>query len=165
MSTTWRPGKNEKLFLHNTFQQLLLFTFSLILHLGGRAKAAFENLKKNYTKKRSNLEKSKTSGTSKEAVEKTENELKPFKFLTWLENFAIPRNTKSQFDQNDKEEYSQPVGELDDQTSQECESHERPDALVLDDEQTNERYLDEGRSPRVVKTYKNLSENVAASVV
>ena len=87
------------------------------MHLGGRAKAAFENLKKNYTKKRSNLKNSKTSGTSREAVEKTENERKPFKFLTWLENFAIPRNTKSQFDQNDKKEYNQPVGELDDQTS------------------------------------------------
>ena len=88
--------------------------------------------------------------------------LKPFKFLTW---FVIPRNTKSQFDQNDKEEHGQSVGELDDQTSQECESHEWPDAPNLDDDQTTERYLDEGRSPRVVRTYKNLPENVAASVV
>ena len=53
-----------------------------------------------------------------EAVEKAENELNPFKFFTWLDHFVIPRNSKSQFDQNDKEEHSQPVGQLDDQTSQ-----------------------------------------------
>ena len=32
------------------------------------------------------------------------------------------------------------------------------------DDQTTERYLDEGRSPRVVSTYENFPENVAASV-
>ena len=83
-----------------------------------RAKTALENLKKNYTKNRSNLKNPETSGTSTEAVEKAENELNPFKLFTWLDHFVIPRNSKSQFDQNDKEEHSQPVGQLDDQTSQ-----------------------------------------------
>ena len=54
--------------------------------------------------------------------------------------------------------------ELDDQASQECESHEWPDALDLDDDQTTERYLDEGRSPRVISTYQNFPENVPAWV-
>ena len=115
-------------------------------------------------KKLSNLKNSKTSGTSREAVKKVENELKPFKFFTRLDHFVLPRNSKSQFDQNDKEEHSQPVGRLDDQTSQECESHKWPDALDLDDDLTTERYLDEGRSSRVVSTHEKFPENVAASV-
>ena len=84
--------------------------------------------------------------------------------MTWLDHFVLPQSSKSQFDQNDKEEYNQPVGELHSQTSQECKSHEWPDAFALDDDQTTERYLDEGRSPRVVSTYENFPENVAESL-
>lgn len=71
-----------------------------------RAKSAFENLKKNYTKKRSNVRNSKRSGTSREAVEKAENELRQWSFLTWLDDFVQPRVSKSSFDV-DTQSYSQ----------------------------------------------------------
>lgn len=63
-----------------------------------RAKTCFENLKKNYTKKRSNVRNAKKSGTSREAVEKAENEFNQFSFLVWLDDFIRPRNSRSSFD-------------------------------------------------------------------
>ena len=61
------------------------------------AKSAFENLKKNYAKKRSNLRNSKKSGTSREAVEQAESELRQWSFLTWLDALVQPRASRSSF--------------------------------------------------------------------
>ena len=85
--------------------------------------------------------------------------------MTWLDHFFLPRNSKFQFDQKDRGEHSQPVGKLDDQTSQECESHEWPDALDLDDDQTTEKYLDDGRSPRVVSNMKIFQKTLQPQIV
>ena len=66
--------------------------------LAVRARTCFENLKKNYSKKRSNLRNSKKSGTSRMAVEKAENELNQLSFLVWLDEFIRARNSRSSFD-------------------------------------------------------------------
>ena len=65
--------------------------------IASRAKSAFENLKKNYTKKRSNLRNSKKSGTSREAVAQAESELRQWSFLTWLDALVQPRASRSSF--------------------------------------------------------------------
>ena len=65
--------------------------------IASRAKSPFENLKKSYTKKRSNLRNSKKSGTSREAVEKAKSELRQWSFLTWLEDFVQKRASRSSF--------------------------------------------------------------------
>ena len=63
-----------------------------------RAKTSFENLEKNYTKKRSNLRNAKRSGSSRESVEKAENEIRQLKFFTWIDQFIQPRSSRSSFD-------------------------------------------------------------------
>ena len=55
-------------------------------------------MKKNYTKKRSNLRNSKKSGTSRMAIEKAEHELNQLSFLVWLDESIRPRNSRSSFD-------------------------------------------------------------------
>ena len=100
---------------------------------------------------------------SQEKQLKRQNELKPFRFLTWLDHFVLPRNSKSQFDQNNKEEQAQPVGELDYYTSV-IYSNEWSDTLDSEDEQTTKWNLDGDRSPSVVSTYETFPENVKVSV-
>ena len=75
-------------------QSKMLFSFHGI---ASRAKSAFENLKKNDTKEQNNLRNSKKSGTPREAVEKTESELREWSFLTWLDDFVQPRASRSSF--------------------------------------------------------------------
>ena len=72
----------------------MLFCFYVI---ASRAKPAFKNLKKIYTKKWSNLRNSKKSRTSREAVGKAENELRQCSFLTWLDDFVQPQASRSSF--------------------------------------------------------------------
>ena len=69
--------------------------------LAARAKTSFENLKKNYTKKRSNFRNSQRSGTSRDAVDSAEQELKKMSFLVWLDDFIRPRSSKSSFDDSE----------------------------------------------------------------
>ena len=70
----------------------MLFCFD---DMASRAKPTFENLEKNYTKKRSNLRNSKKPGTSREAVKKVKSELRQWSFLVWLDDFVQPRAYRS----------------------------------------------------------------------
>ena len=97
----------------------MLFYFYVI---ASRAKSAFKILKKNHTKKRSNLRNSKKSGTSREAVEKAESELRQWSFLTWLDDFVQPRASRSSF----HIDYSQ--------QSQQCQQPIEEDDFMADDE-------------------------------
>ena len=63
--------------------------------VASRAKLAFENLKKSYSKKKNDFKKAQRSGTSRDAGEKVENEMKRFRFLAWLDSFLQARKTKS----------------------------------------------------------------------
>ena len=105
MSTTGRPAKTKNFFYRTFSSRCFYFTFRC------SSKNCIRKPEEELYKKSSNLKNLKTSGTSREEVEKAENEQKPFKFLTWLDHFVLPRKSKSQFDQNYKEEHSQPVGD------------------------------------------------------
>lgn len=83
--------------------------------------------------------------------------------MTWLNHFVLLQNSKSQFDQNDKEKQTQHVGELDYYTSVPYNS-EWTDALAFEDDQTLKRNLDGDRSPSVVSKYETFPENVKVSV-
>ena len=72
----------------------MLFCFYVI---ASRAKSTLTNLKKNYTKKRSNLKNSEKSETSREAVEKAESELRQWSFLTWLDDLVQLLSPRSSF--------------------------------------------------------------------
>ena len=85
----WKQVADQLIFIENGKLKKLrhlrlgdLVIENVILFLCYRVKSSFKNLKKNYTKKRSNLKNSKRSGTSREAVEKAESELLQWSFLT-----------------------------------------------------------------------------------
>ena len=63
------------------------------LFIGSAAKA-FETLKKNYSRKSINFQKSLRSGTGTRDIETTKKELEVFSFLRWLDSFIWPRKTK-----------------------------------------------------------------------
>ena len=83
--------------------------------IASTAKSAFENLKKNYTKKQSNLRNSKNCGTLREAVEKAESELWQWCFLRWLDDFMQPQASWSSFHVNcsqQSQQSQQPIEEI-----------------------------------------------------
>eukprot|EP00112_Aurelia_sp_Birch-Aquarium-sp1_P009320 Seg2053.12 transcript_id=Seg2053.12/GoldUCD/mRNA.D3Y31 product="hypothetical protein" protein_id=Seg2053.12/GoldUCD/D3Y31 len=78
------------------------------------AKLCFENFKKRYLKKRNALKKANRSGTSSVAVEKAKNDLEPYKFFSWIDDFLKPRNTKSNVQEGDQESVASHVSTLED---------------------------------------------------
>ena len=108
-----------------------------------RAKTSFENLKKNYTKKRSNFRNSKKSGTSRDAVEKAEREFNQLSFMVWLDEFIRPRNSKSSFDDGNDSECLDNVGNYtfnddDEDYVREAESQQEDDSYVMSPAVTND---------------------------
>ena len=71
--------------------------------LASRARTSFDNLKKRYSKKKNDFKKAQRSGTSREAVQKAETELKSLIFMAWLDSFIQLRDTKSNFQEVAKE--------------------------------------------------------------
>ena len=106
-------------------------------YAGTRAKTSFENLKKNYTKKRSNLRGSKKSGTSRAAVEKAEFKFNQLSFLVWLGDFIRPRTSRSSIDGG--QQLSDDGDSLDGDTFNHSSFNEHDDHDDDEDEETSQR--------------------------
>ena len=65
---------------------------------GIEAKSLFMNMKKRYCKKKCDLKKAKQSGTSADEVDRAKKNLKPYKFLSWLDSFLQLRITRFNID-------------------------------------------------------------------
>ena len=59
------------------------------------AKTLFENLKKRYNKKKNIVKKADRSGTSASEKAKAKKIFEPYKYLQWLEQFIVPRPSRS----------------------------------------------------------------------
>ena len=76
---------------------LRIFSFRLFfpfLFIGSAAKAV-EALKKKYSRKKTNFQKSPRSGAGTRDIETAKKELEEFSFLRWLDSFIRPRKTKT----------------------------------------------------------------------
>ena len=71
---------------------LLCFYHCFYFYISGESRKAFENLKKRYSKKRSQLKQAKRSGAGKVDVDSYQKELDKYAFLQWLEPFIRLRN-------------------------------------------------------------------------
>ena len=69
--------------------------FSFPFLFVGSAAKAFETLKKKYSRKHINFQKSSRSGTGTRDTETEKKELKEFSFLRWLDSFIRPWKTKT----------------------------------------------------------------------
>ena len=58
----------------------------------GTAVAAFTNLKKRYSKKKSYLRKAKRSGIAQHEIDKRENDFREYHFMNWLDPYLIVRH-------------------------------------------------------------------------
>ena len=105
----------------------------------GEAKNAFTNLKKRYSKKRNDVKRAKRSGAGLADVQRFENQLEVYSFLSWLYPFMKLRNdTRSNLpaaekDEEDKEEM---------QSSSEEEQDIQDDPLSEDQQSTTDKLSD-----------------------
>ena len=96
---------------------------SLFFSSGNDAKLYFEKLRKRYNKKKNDVKKAKTSGSSTKDEEKAENALDVYKFLFWLDNFVYIRESRTNIPVARAESSDdEAVNDLDSQSDDEDES-------------------------------------------
>ena len=107
----------------------LLFKFDNVFLLGLKAKHHFENFKKRWSKKRTNLRKVSQSGTSTAVVKKAEQDLQPYLFFSWYADFVRPRASKSNVPSDN---YSNVDSDSD--SDEEDNGHKEEDEFLNEDE-------------------------------
>ena len=74
---------------------LKIYFEQCVFILGEKEKLMFENLQKKYSRKIFTLKKLQQCGTSRQSVEKAENDLNEYKFIFWINEFTSYRSTIS----------------------------------------------------------------------
>ena len=80
--------------MQSAFRIFSLRFFFPFLFIRSAAKA-FKTLKKKYSRKRINFQKSSRSGAGTRDIETAKKELEEFSFLRWFDSFIRPRKTKT----------------------------------------------------------------------
>ena len=113
----------------------------------------------------------KKSGTSREAVEKAENEFKQLKFLTWLDEFVQPRPSRSSFDDTSENGETQNNNLLDPTDNHDnddvYDKDDSPNEAIenADDEGEIENSLEINYEPRVNTCLQSLSSAMTTPIV
>ena len=133
------------------------------------AKNAFENMKKNYSKKKGNLKSAQSqSGNNREPVDKALVEYNKWKFCAWIDEFIQPRTSKSSVDNYSSQQYTYREEEEQSQIEEELpdEPVDPPNSLIDEEsggESDSERNSLEdsnfSMSPGLVPTIKNHANN------
>ena len=75
----------------------------LVLRQMKLPKKAFPSLRTKYVRPKKALKDSKRSGTDAQIVMKAENDMREYRFLSWLDNFEYERNNKCNLQNNEED--------------------------------------------------------------